>query len=204
MTLQLHDDGLSAFNFRRLARYAPNPYYQGARLFGKTKFGKKIFGALPQSHRWATMLNEIEGTPTYAQFLKETGSTGMEESGELAGKFGTWIKTKAVPGLQKIQGALSPVIGLLPGGGVVNAAFDIIKKPGAAPEPVVTPMLPAPIAPAMPEPMAPSYAMAPTQPAFYPQMAPAPGGINLPFGLDLKTLALLGVGGVLAYKLLKK
>jgi len=203
MTLQLHDNGLSAWNWRKAARFAPNPYYQGARLFGKTRFGKKVFGNLPNSHRWASMLNEIEGTPTYAQFIREANVTGMEESGELAGKFGTWIKTKAVPGLQKIQGALSPVIGLLPGGGIVNAAFDVIKKPGQAPEPVVTPIMPAPMAPQQFEPMAPNFPMAPA-PAFFPQIAPPSGGINLPFGLDLKTLALLGVGGVLAYKLLKK
>jgi hypothetical protein len=233
MTLQLQDEGL-AFNFRkafksaattynpyyRAAKFAyehrkdigktalnVNPYYQGARLLNKTRFGKKVFGALPGGHRWGQMLNEIEGTPTYHQFLSETGLSGLEESGELAGKFGTWIKTKAVPGLQKIQGSLSPLIGLLPGGGIVNAAFDVIKKPAASgelPQPVVTPMLPAPIMPqAMPEQMAPAFPMAPA-PAFFPQIAPASEGMQLPFGLDLKTLALLGVGGVLAYKLLKK
>jgi hypothetical protein len=232
MTLQLQDEGL-AFNWRkafksaattynpyyRAAKFAyehrkdigktalnVNPYYQGARLLNKSRFGKKVFDALPGGHRFSQMLNEIEGTPTYHQFLRETGMSGLEDSGELAGKFGTWIKTKAVPGLQKIQGSLAPIIGMLPGGGIVNAAFDVIKKPGQAPEPVVTPIMPAPMAPMpqmMPEPMAPAFPMAPS-PAFYPQIAPASGGMQLPFGLDLKTLALLGVGGILAYKLLKK
>jgi hypothetical protein len=232
MTLQLHDNGL-AFNFRKfgkkaLTTYNPyyraakfayehrkdigktalniNPYYQGARLFGKTRFGKKVIGGLPYGHRWQSMLNEIEGTPTYMQFLNETGSTGMEESGELAGRFGTWIKTKAVPGLQKLQGNLAPIIGLLPGGGVVNAAFDIIKKPsasGAMPEPVVSPLVPQQMAP-MPEPMQPNYAMGPAQPSFFPAMAPAPSGFQLPFGLTPLSLGALAVGGLLAYKVLKK
>jgi hypothetical protein len=231
MTLQLHDNGL-AFNFRKAFRsaattYNPyyraakfafdnrkkigqtalnvNPYYQGARLFNKTRFGKKVFGALPGSHRFSQMLNEIEGTPTYHQFLRETGSTGLEDSGELAGRFGTWIKTKAVPGLQKIQGSLAPIIGLLPGGGIVNAAFDVIKKPGQAPEPVVTPMAPQQFAPMAPEPMAPQQfsPMAPP-PAFFPQMTPPSGGINLPFGLTPLSLGAIAVGGILAYKLLKK
>lgn len=245
MTLQLHDEGLSAFNLRRFGRKALttyNPYYRAAKfaIDNRQKIGNiakeavttynpyyraasYAFKRRPRFLRDQYMLSDVSGayegilseiidTPTYTQFLRETGSTGMEESGELAGRFGTWVKTKAVPGLKKAQGALSPFIAMLPGGGVVNAAFDVINRPkgGAAmaPEaqPIVSPMLPAPMAPMpqmMPEPMAPSYAMAPP-PAFFPQMAPETGGFKLPFGLDLKTLALLGIAGIFAYKLVKK
>jgi hypothetical protein len=237
MTLQLHDEGLSGFNFRRFGRKALttyNPYYRAAKLaidnrkkianFGKEavttynpyyqaakfawrrrpRFLRDEYTLSDNSGAYQEILQNIQGTPTYTQFLRETGMSGLEESGELAGRFGTWIKTKAVPGLKKLQTNLAPVIGLLPGGGVVNAAFDIINRPkGAAgiapePQPVISPIMPAP----MPEPMAPSYAMAPP-PTFFPQMAPQTGGINLPFGLDLKSLALIGVTGILAYKLLK-
>lgn len=206
MELQLHDSGLEAFNFRRAARFIPNPYYQAARFAVTTRpgryamqRGKKLFSRL---------LHEAQGTPTYNQFLSEEGLSGNEPFDLQASRFGTWIKTKAVPGLQKFQQKLSPIIGLLPGGGAVNAAFDIIKRPegaqGPAVEPVLQPLPPA--APSFapgpqfapqftPEPMAPAYA------GFSP--APAPGGFNL-FGLDTKTLLLLGIGGIVAYKAFKK
>ena len=205
MTLQLHDGGeLSAPRwfrkaFRTAAQYYPNPYYQAARFAYRNR---------PQFLRegedgYSKILSEIEGTPTYQQFLSENGLSGNEAPAELSGRFGTWIKTKAVPGLQKIQSKLAPVIGLLPGGGTINAAFDIINRPkdgslpGAPVEPVMIPPAAAP-APYYPPPApapdyAPSYGFAP---------APAPGG--LPFGLDWKTLALLGLGGVVLYKSFKK
>jgi hypothetical protein len=43
--------------------------------------------------------------------------------------------------------------------------------------------------------------MPPTYAGFAPQ--PAPGGFNF-FGLDTKTLLLLGIGGIVAYKAFKK
>jgi hypothetical protein len=43
--------------------------------------------------------------------------------------------------------------------------------------------------------------MAPTYAGFAPQRAP--GGFNF-FGLDTKTLLLLGIGGIVAYKAFKK
>jgi len=200
-------------NIAKEAATTYNPYYRAAKFaykrrprFLRDEFMNDYSGA------YEGILNEIEGTPTYYQFLNETGSTGLEDSGELAGRFGTWIKTKAVPGLKKAQSALSPIIGLLPGGGVVNAAFDIINRPkgggGMAPEPqaVISPMVPQQfpqMAPMAPEPMAPNYGMTPA-PAFFPQMAPPSGGINLPFGLTPLSLGAIAVGGILAYKLLKK
>jgi hypothetical protein len=202
MELQLHDNGLEAFNWRRASRFIPNPYYQAARLAVKTqpgqyfqRRGKKLFSRL---------LHEAQGTPTYTQFLSEEGLSGNEDFDLQASRFGRWIKTKAVPGLQKFQSKLSPIIGMLPGGGAINAAFDIIKRPegsgGMPTEPVITPMTPMAPAPQfmpqMPEPapMFPQYA------GFAPQ--PAPSG--LPFGLDMKTLLLLGIGGIVAYKAFKK
>jgi len=235
MMLQLHDEGLSAFNLRRFGRKALttyNPYYRAAKfaIDNRQKIGNiakeavttynpyyraasYAFKRRPKFLRDEYMLSDVSGayegilseiidTPTYSQFLRETGSTGMEESGELAGRFGTWVKTKAVPGLQKIQGSLAPIIGMLPGGGVVNAAFDIIKKPGQAPEPVVTPMAPmAPMPQMMPEssqfgPYAGGYQM--------PQMAPPSSGFQLPFGLTPLSLGAIAIGGLLAYKILKK
>jgi len=203
MTLQLHDDGLSGWNWRKAARSAarfyPNPYYQA----GRFAYKHRPAFLRDDSGTYGQILSEIEGTPTYYQFMQETGSTGMEESGELAGRFGTWIKTKALPGLQKVQGALSPIIGMLPGGGVVNAAFDVINRPKTdgmtpAPQPVISPIIPV-----QPEMQPASYPMplAPS-PAFYPQ--PAPSGFQLPFGLTPITAGALAIGGLLAYKLLKK
>jgi hypothetical protein len=206
MELQLHDSGLEAFNFRRASRFIPNPYYQAGRFAMRTRpgrfaveRGRRIFGRL---------LHEAQGTPTYTQFLSEEGLSGNESFDLQASRFGRWIKTKAVPGLQKVQKSLSPIIGLLPGGGAVNAAFDIIKRPEGAPGPAVEPVF-QPLPPAapsfgpppsfapqfMPEPMPPTYA------GFAPQ--PAPGGFNF-FGLDTKTLLLLGIGGIVAYKAFKK
>lgn len=248
MMLQLQENGLEAFNFRRFKRQALttyNPYYRAAKfaIDNRKKIGniareaattynpyyraaKFAFQRRPRflrdeymlsddSGMYQQILSEIVNTPTYGQFLYEEGLSGMEESGELAGRFGTWVKTKALPGIKKAQGALSPFIGLLPGGGVVNAAFDIINKPkeGATPAesiPVVSPMLPAPMMPQQfPEPMAPSYAMAPALPSFGPYagnygMAPQQSGFQLPFNLTPLGLGAIALGGLLAFKLLKK
>ena len=252
MMLQLHDNGLEAFSFRRFGKKALttyNPYYRAAKLAidNRQKIGrfakeaattynpyyraaKFAFQRRPRflrdeymlsddSGMYQQILSEIVNTPTYGQFLYEEGLSGLEEPGELAGRFGTWVKTKAVPGLKKAQKALSPIIGLLPGGGVVNAAFDIINRPkdGAMPAesiPVVSPMLPpAPIFPQqmapMPEPMQPSYAMSPAPPSFGPYaggygMAPQSSGFRLPFGLTPLGLGAIALGGLLAFKVLKK
>jgi len=212
MTLQLHESGeLSGRRwFRRAAQsavnYFPNPYYQAAKFAYKRR-PKFLREEGLEQNQYGQVLNQIQGTPTYYQFLQDEGLSGNEDQVELSGKFGRWIKTKAVPGIQKLQKNLSPIIGLLPGGGVVNAAFDIINRPkdgsvpGAPVEPV---MIPQQTAPAFPQfaPEAPQFAPAPSY-AFAP--APmAPGGFNLPFGLDWKTLALIGLGGVVAYKAFKK
>jgi len=236
MTLQLHDNApdLGAPRwFRRAASYAAyanpysaaakfawqnrkrigsiareaattyNPYYRAAK-FAWSRRPKFLREDMAQGYD--QIFAELQETPTYYQFLQENGLSGNEPQEQLAGKFGTWIKTKAVPGLQKLQKNLAPVIGLLPGGGTINAAFDIVNRPkdGSLPgppvEPIVQPMVPQQVSPAFapqfapPPPMfpEPSYAFAP----------PAPGG--LPFGLDWKTLALLGLGGVVLYKSLKK
>jgi hypothetical protein len=181
-----------------------NPYYQAARFAWKRRprflrEGEELSG-------YEGILSEIQETPTYYQFLQEEGLSGNEDQVELSGRFGTWIKTKAVPGIQKLQKNLAPVIGLLPGGGIVNSAFDIINRPkdgsvpGAPVEPVMVPQAPVQSFPQFaPQPQfspAPSYGFAP---------APMPsGGMNLPFGLDWKTLALVGLGGVVLYKTLKK
>ena len=252
MMLQLQDNGLEAFNFRRFGRKALttyNPYYRAAKLAidNRQKIGrfakeaattynpyyraaKFVYQRRPRflrdeymlsdnSGMYQQILSEIEGTPTYYQFLREEGLTGMEESGELAGRFATFIKTKAVPGIKKAQKALSPIIGLLPGGGVVNAAFDIINKPkdGAIPAesiPVVSPIMPAPIIPQQfPEPMQPSYASAPQMAPIgpyaggygFPQIGPDSGsGFKLPFGLTPLSLGAIALGGLLAFKVLKK
>jgi len=206
MELQLHDNGLEAFNWRRASRFIPNPYYQAARFAAKTQPGRF---AIERGRRlFSRLLHEAQGTPTYTQFLAEEGLSGNEDFDLQASRFGRWIKTKAVPGLQKFQQKLSPIIGMLPGGGAVNAAFDIIKRPDGAPGAAVEPVI-TPISPAIPAPMAP--------PAFFPQpepslpmapqyagFAPAPAPSGLPFGLDLKTLLLLGIGGIVAYRAFKK
>jgi len=213
MELQLHDGGLEGFNFRRASRFIPNPYYQAARFAVRTRpgrfaveRGRRIFGRL---------LHEAQGTPTYDQFLSEEGLSGNENFDLQASRFGRWIQTKAVPRLQKVQKSLSPIIGLLPGGGAVNAAFDIIKRPEGAPGPAVEPVL-QPLPPAapqfapapsfgpgpsfapqfMPEPMPPTYA------GFSP--APAPSRPSTIFGINTNTLLLLGIGGIVAYKAFKK
>lgn len=251
MMLQLHDNGLEAFNFRRFGKKALttyNPYYRAAKLAidNRQKIGrfakeaattynpyyraaKFAFQRRPRflrdeymlsddSGMYTQILSEIVNTPTYGQFLYEEGLSGMEESSELAGRFGTWVKTKALPGIKKAQGALSPFIGLLPGGGVVNAAFDIINKPkdGVMPAesiPVVSPIIPAPQLPPMPqmlpEPIQPSYAMAPPPPSFGPYsggygIPPQQSGFQLPFGLTPLGLGAIALGGLLAYKVLKK
>jgi hypothetical protein len=244
MTLQLHDDGLSGFNWRKAFKSAAttyNPYYRAAKfaIDNRKKFGniakeaattynpyyraaKFAYKRRPRFLRdeymlsdysgvYEGILSEIVNTPTYQQFLYEEGLSGLEDSGELAGRFGTWVKTKALPGIKKAQGALSPFIGLLPGGGVVNAAFDIINRPkgGGMPAestPVLSPMLP-------PAPMFPQQTTQMPEPAQFgpyaggyqiPQMAPASSGFQLPFGLTPLSLGAIAIGGLLAYKVLKK
>lgn len=189
----------------RIAREAAttyNPYYRAAKFAWqrRPRFLREDMAG------YDGVLSEMEETPTYYQFLQEEGLSGNESPAELSGRFGRWIKTKAVPGIQKLQKTLSPVIGLLPGGGAINTAFDIINRPkdGSVPGPAVEPvMTPAAIAPA---PMFPApQAFAPPPPAFFPEpaaFAPAPSG--LPFNLDWKSLALIGLGGVVLYKSLKK
>lgn len=207
MELQLHDGGLSAWNWRRAARFIPNPYYQAARFAATTQPGQY---AINRGRRiFSRLLHEAQGTPTYDQFLSEEGLSGNEDFDLQASRFGTWIKSKAIPGLQKFQSKLSPIIGLLPGGGAVNAAFDIIKRPEGAPGPSIEPVL-QPLPPAGPQfgptpsfSPAPSFEPQPMAPA-YAGFAPAPAPSGLPFGLDLKTLLLLGVGGIVAYKAFKK
>ena len=101
---------------------------------------------------------------------------------------------------------------------MVNTAFDIINRPKESPmepapmpQPVVTPMLPQMMPQAMPQTM-PQMMPAPYEPPQYagnPYAGFAPpssgGSINL-FGkeIDYKTLALIALGGFIAYKQLKK
>lgn len=186
------------------------------------------------------MLAEMYGTPTYYQFLSEENLTGLEEDELLAGRFGNWLKGvgKGIgKGFKKVgdfavkaQSALSPIIGVLPGGGLVNAAFDVVKtvqQPGqpATVEPIVTPMPTA--TPPMPTMISPGIMPAPIptpsfMPATMPTPIPAPMPAPIPqffpnpfmqpeipsrsglFGMDTKTLVLLGLGGILAFKLLSK
>jgi hypothetical protein len=217
MTLQLHDNGLEGRSwFRRAARsairYAPNPYYQAARFAyrNRPRFLREDMELAQEAYE--PILSQIYETPTYVQFMNETGLS--EDDPQLAGKFGTWLKTKAVPKLQKIQSSLAPVIGLLPGGGVVNTAFDILKRPTGSPEPEVQ-VLPNPVAttPIMPSPAALSPAFAPSpMPSFAPAPPmyyggapePAGGGGFLPPWLDWKVGALIAAGGLGLYFLLRK
>lgn len=208
---------------RQGSQYIPNPYFQAARFAyqNRPRFLREGLEA-----GYGNVLQNIEGTPTYYQFLRETDSTGLEEPSELAGRFGTWLRTKALPAAQKLQTKLAPIISLIPGGGAVNQAFDIIRRPadgsvpGPTTEPVVAPIpgpiMPAPLPaapalpalPAMPPPMVPQFTPEPA-PAFAPQFftPPAPsggGGFKLPFGLTWQTAALIGLGGLVLYKTLKK
>jgi hypothetical protein len=238
MTLQLHDEGLDAPSwlrrgFNTAVRYAPNPYYQAARaaftIPAFQRFRPRFLreeGELSQP-AYTRILDSIQGTPTYYQFLQETGSTGLEDSGELSGRFGTWLRTKALPAAQRLQTRLAPIISMIPGGGVVNQAFDLIRRPadGSVPGPTTEPVpaMPLPMAPTplMPQPapmlpqLVPQVPIAPAMPNFIPEPAPqmpfftpapapAPQGPKLPFGLTLPTLALLGLGGLLLVKTLKK
>lgn len=220
MTLQLHDNGLEGRSWFRRAtqkaiQYAPNPYYQAARYAWRKrpKFLREDLSLAQEAYE--PILAEIVGTPTYMQFLNETGLS--EEDPQLAGKFGTWLKTKALPGLQKVQSSLAPVIGLLPGGGVVNTAFDILKRPSGSPQPEVQ-VLPNPVAttsgitgavqalaPAFSPAPAPMPTFAPAAPMYYggaPE-PPTPGGF-LPPWLDWKVGALIAAGGLGLYFLLRK
>jgi len=214
MTLQLHDNGLEGRSwFRRAAqkaiRYAPNPYYQAARYAYRRRpqFLREDMELAQEAYE--PILSQIYDTPTYVQFMNETGLS--EDDPQLAGKFGTWLKTKAVPKLQKIQSSLAPVIGLLPGGGVVNTAFDILKRPTGSPEPEVQ-VLPNPVATTqiMPSSGALSPAFAPAMPSAAPMYYagapdPAPqGGGFLPPWLDWKVGALIAAGGLGLYFLLRK
>jgi hypothetical protein len=213
MTLQLHDNGLEGRSwFRRAAqkaiRYAPNPYYQAARYAYRRRpqFLREDMELAQEAYE--PILSQIYDTPTYVQFMNETGLS--EEDPQLAGKFGTWLKTKAVPRLQKIQSSLAPVIGLLPGGGVVNTAFDILKRPTGSPEPEVQ-VLPNPVATTqiMPSPAAlsPAFGPMPSSAPMYYAGAPDPaqgGGGFLPPWLDWKVGALIAAGGLGLYFLLRK
>jgi hypothetical protein len=206
MELQLHDNGLEAFNYRRASSFFPNPYYQAARFAAKTQPGQ--FAVQRRRKLFSRLLHEAQGTPTYTQFLTEESLTGNEDFDLQASRFGQWIKTKAVPGLQKFQQKLSPIIGMIPGGGAVNAAFDIIKRPDGAPGPAVEPII-SPIGPQLPAPMPPPAFFPQPEPTFpvtpqYAGFAPAQPPSGLPFGLDLKTLLLLGIGGIVAYRAFKK
>lgn len=221
MTLQLHDNGLEGRSwFRKAAqkaiRYAPNPYYQAARFAYRRRpqFLREDMDLAQEAYE--PILAEIVGTPTYEQFINETGLS--EEDPQLAGKFGTWLKTKAVPRLQKIQSSLAPVIGLLPGGGVVNTAFDILKRPTGSAQPEVQ-VLPNPVAtttggitgavqalaPAFSPAPAPMPSFAPAPPMYY-GGAPDPQGAGgfLPPWLDWKVGALIAAGGLGLYFLLRK
>jgi len=211
MELQLHDSGLDQSRFRRAFRRALTltPQYQyGAfarRLFQRRPSWLRENGELSQPYQ--EILTQIQGTPTYQQFLTETGLD--ENDPQLAGKFGQWIKTKAIPGVQKIQQKLAPVIGLLPGGGAINTAFDIVNRArgdqsGPAVQPVMIPPAPEMAPPMLPAPMQPQFAPAP---AFYGQGTlpePMPPRSRLPFGLTPLTLGLIGIGGIIAYKVLTK
>jgi len=173
--LQLEDDQLEAprwFSRAKSAafKYYPNPYYQAARYAWKRR---PSFLREELSQPYAEIVESIKGTPTYYQFLSEEGLSGEESALEQGSRFGRWIKTKALPKLQTLQKSLSPVIGLLPGGGAVNAAFDIINRPKdgslPAPEMQVVPA-PASISPApiysTPAPLSP-YSGAMPQNAFF-------------------------------------
>lgn len=216
MELQLHDSSLDASRFgrffnrarttaQRALTYTPQyQYYRAARsLYNRRPSWLREDGDLSQPYD--DILTRIQGTPTYAQFIAETGLD--ENDPQLASKFGRWVKTKAVPGIQKIQQKLAPVIGLLPGGGAINTAFDIVNrargdKSGPAVQPVVVPQPePAFIGPQIgPQPFAPP-------PMVYqgnPMILPEPPRSRLPFGLTPLTLGLLGIGGIIAYKVLTK
>ena len=216
MELQLHDGGLEAFDWRRRFRqasgfiqraapYIPNPYFQAARMAYQSKAGQRLIG---KGRRiYSKLLHEAQGTPTYYQFLNEEGLSGYEPHDLQASRFGTWIKTKAVPGIKKFQERLSPIIGMIPGGSAVNAAFDIIKRPAGGDQPATEPVF-QPMGPTMPPapgpmPQMPEMPQMPGMPSYgaYPPAAPSSG---LPFGLDMKTLLLLGIGGIVAYKAFKK
>lgn len=207
MTLQLHDNGLEGRSwFRRAAqnviRYAPNPYYQAARFAYRRRpqFLRENMDLAQEAYE--PILAEIVGTPTYEQFINETGLS--EEDPQLAGKFGTWLKTKAVPGLQKIQQKFAPVIGLLPGGGTINTAFDILKRPQGSDQavqvlPTPSPELITPNAPAPPNYMAPppyDYAAAPMP------LIKTSSGLTLDKWF-LPTMLALG-GGLVLYLVLRK
>jgi len=232
MTLQLQDssymdedemneDGMDlAFSFRRafnpVRRLIPKQAFQAAR-YGFSKIpNRRLRSYITSSSPYQQILNDSINTPTYQQFLYDEGLTGLEDEGELASRFGSWVRktaSKAGQGISKLQKFASPFISMLPGGQIVNSAFDIINRPkdnpmepAPMPQPVVTPMLPAAMPPMMPAPyempMAPQYAGNPYA-GFEP--APAPGSVNI-LGKDisLTTLALLALGGFIAYKQLKK
>lgn len=226
------------FNWNRLRpikRFIPKQAFQAARYgIGKIP-NSRLRNYITSSSPYAGIMNDSYNTPTWDRFLYEEGLSGLEDEAELAGKFGSWVRktsAKAGQGIQKLQKFAAPIIGMLPGGAMVNTAFDIINRPkenpmepAPMPQPVVTPMLPmapmAPMAPQMmpqmmpqmpqayePPPQAyeppPQYAGNPYA-GFAPAMVPSSGSINL-FGkqVDYKTLALIALGGFIAYKQLKK
>jgi len=225
MMLQLQDSEMDeemdlGFRWSRLKpikRFIPKQAFQAARYgIGKIP-NRRLRNYITSSSPYAGIMNDSYNTPTWDRFLYEEGLSGLEDEAELAGRFGNWVRktsAKAGQGIQKLQKFAAPIIGMLPGGAMVNTAFDIINRPKESPmepapmpQPVVTPMLPQ-MAPPMPQMMpAPYEAPPPYAGNPYASFAPPPSGgsINL-FGkeIDYKTLALIALGGFIAYKQLKK
>jgi hypothetical protein len=230
----MDDDGMDlAFSFRRAfnpiqrriysttRRVVPKQVFQAARYGIGRIPNARLRNYITSSSPYAGIMNDSYNTPTWDRFLYEEGLTGLEDEAELSGRFGNWVRktsAKAGQGIQKLQKFAAPIIGMLPGGAMVNTAFDIINRPKESPmepapmpQPVVTPMLPQMMPQAMPQTM-PQMMPAPYEPPQYagnPYAGFAPpssgGSINL-FGkeIDYKTLALIALGGFIAYKQLKK
>jgi hypothetical protein len=227
--LQLQDSEMDeemdlGFRWSRLKpikRFIPKQAFQAARYGIGRIPNQRLRNYITSSSPYAGIMNDSYNTPTWDRFLYEEGLSGLEDEGELASRFGKWVRktsAKAGQGIQKLQKFAAPIIGMLPGGAMVNTAFDIINRPKESPmepapmpQPVVTPMLPQMMPQAMPQTM-PQMMPAPYEPPQYagnPYAGFAPpssgGSINL-FGkeIDYKTLALIALGGFIAYKQLKK
>jgi len=218
------DLGFQWDRLKPIKRFIPKQAFQVARYGINRIPNRRLRNFITSSSPYAGIMNDSYNTPTWERFLYEEGLSGLEDEAELSGRFGTWVRktsAKAGQGIQKLQKFAAPIIGMLPGGAMVNTAFDIINRPKESPmepapmpQPVVTPFLPQTMAPSMPS--MPSMMPAPYEaPPMMPQYAgnpyagfapPASGGsINL-FGkeIDYKTLALIALGGFIAYKQLKK
>ena len=214
------DLGFRWNRFKPIKRFIPKQAFQAAR-FGISKIpNRRLRNFITSSSPYAGIMNDSYNTPTWDRFLYEEGLSGLEDEGELASRFGNWVRktsAKAGQGIQKLQKFAAPVIGMLPGGQIVNTAFDIINRPKESPmepapmpQPVVTPMMPQAMPQAMPQMMPQAFEPPPMMPQYagnpYAGFTPSTGGsINL-FGkeIDYKTLALLALGGFIAYKQLKK